>query len=320
MPEVFYSVIPGQAERNNLKSNAYATLRELDAFIMKGDSTLPDMYKDSVKIEFPCVSSDEFEEYDVRPYDFCFLFDAPNADGKKLNSFNQYLDHAADCIYAQSIGPMNKRSNSSEDNTIRKLAAERGRNRYAGAGTSMLIYPMEDVRRYLALNWAKECVSDLWLMFDKAFRMLALQNAEMRRKGIHVADVKEGANYIASVEAEASNKNPFAMSIRDACAVYEENGVTISGYKWEEYIDALERKIQQENTSSGAAELDNQRGEAEANIDNITPGSGEESWEAYVDAYKALQTYRGLIARHTGEVARTVAYSIFRMDGDDVRR
>ena len=37
LPEVFDEVIPGQAERNNLRSNAYATLRELDAFLMKGD-------------------------------------------------------------------------------------------------------------------------------------------------------------------------------------------------------------------------------------------------------------------------------------------
>lgn len=37
LPEVFYEVIRGQSERNNLKCNAYATLRELDAFLMKGD-------------------------------------------------------------------------------------------------------------------------------------------------------------------------------------------------------------------------------------------------------------------------------------------
>ena len=80
-------------------------------------------------MQFPRAASAGYEEYDVRPYDFCLLFDAQNADGSKLNSFDQYLDHAANCIYAQSIGPMNKRSNSSEDNTIRKLAKERGRNR-----------------------------------------------------------------------------------------------------------------------------------------------------------------------------------------------
>lgn len=48
LPEVFDEVIPGQAERSSLRSNAYATLRELDAFLMKGDNTLPKQYQDSV--------------------------------------------------------------------------------------------------------------------------------------------------------------------------------------------------------------------------------------------------------------------------------
>ena len=166
LPEIFYEVITGQAERNNLCANAYATLRELDAFLMKGDQTLDRRFNDSVKMLFPRPNYVGYEEIDLRPFDFCFLFDAQNAEGSKLNSFEQYLDHAANCIYAQSIGPMNKRSNSSEDNTIRKLAQARGRNRYAGAGASMLIYPFEDIRRFIALNWAKQTVSKQWMTFD----------------------------------------------------------------------------------------------------------------------------------------------------------
>lgn len=189
LPEVFYEVIRGQSERNNLKCNAYATLRELDAFLMKGDETLPEKYEKTVKLEFPRVGSNDVEEYNVRPYDFCFLFDAQNTEGKKLNSFNQYLDHAANCIYSQSIGPMNKRSNSSEDNTIRELCAERGRNRYAGAGSAMLIYPYEDVREYIALNWTKECVSSQWLVFDRMYKEKCLANAEMRAQGMNRRDI-----------------------------------------------------------------------------------------------------------------------------------
>lgn len=316
LPEVFYSVIPGQAERNNLKSNAYATLREIDAFMMKGDSTLPERYKDSVRMEFPSVSSGEFEEYGVRPYDFCFLFDAQNADGKKLNSFNQYLDHAANCIYAQSIGPMNKRSNSSEDNTIRKLVSERGRNRYAGAGTSMLIYPMADVKRYMALNWAKECVSDVWLMFDRAYKDLLRQNTEMRKKGIHPADIKESKNYIASVEANASNKDAFATEIRDSCAVFDDNEAII-GYKWDEYMNALETKIKNDNRSL-VSDLDNQGQQARDAIANIQPGSSEDAMSLYADAYWSIVGYKNKAVKRCSETSRTIAYSIFRTDSENI--
>ena len=69
LPEVFYEVIRGQVERNNLRCNAYATLRELDAFLMKGDKTLPDRYEKTVRLELPRVGSKGFEEYDIRPYE-----------------------------------------------------------------------------------------------------------------------------------------------------------------------------------------------------------------------------------------------------------
>lgn len=311
LPEVFYGVIPGQAERNNLKSNAYATLRELDAFLMKGDSTLPDRYQKSVKIEFPMVSSDEFEEYNVRPYDFCFLFDAQNADGRKLNSFGQYLDHAANCIYAQSIGPMNKRSNSSEDNTIRKLCAERGRNRYAGAGTSMLIYPTDDVKKYLALSWAKECVSDQWMIFDRMYKQRLAENAESRRNGARVADLVEGQVYSDSVEQMAKNKNPFARAIVDACGVFDSNGLDKVSDKWEAYIEALEKKIRMDN-ESGDNNLDAQEGAAASAINSIINGlSLDDAIENFVKAYEALKTYKNMIMRQVEEKAATAAYTIF---------
>ncbi len=317
LPEVFYGVIKGTAERNNLKSNAYATLRELDSFLMKGDATLPEKYKNTVKMEFPCVGSVGYEEYDVRPYDFCFLYDAKNCDGESLNSFNQYLDHAANCIYAQSIGPMNKRSNSSEDNTIRKLAAEKGRNRYAGAGTSMLIYPVEDVKQYLALTWAKEVVSDQWLVFDAMYNQRVRENMEMRRQGVRVADIREDRCYIDSVEQMSRNKDPFAMAIVNACTIFDETGFNRVTDKWDEYLGELRKKIESEN-SNGQVELDDAQNHVTSNIAAIEPGAGEEAWNAYVDAYNSLQIYRQMVQRHTEETSHTIAYTIFRAGGDNV--
>lgn len=313
LPEVFYGVIPGQAERNNLKSNAYATLRELDAFMMKADSTLPEKYKKTVKMEFPCVGSGEYEEYDVRPFDFCFLFDAQNADGKKLNSFNQYLDHAASCIYAQSIGPMNKRSNSSEDNTIRKLCEEAGRNRYAGAGTSMLVYPVEEVKKYLALSWAKESVSDQWMVFDDMFKKRSIENAKAKKQGARIQELKEDKCYVDSVEQMAKNKDPFAMAIVEACGSYDESGFTRIADKWDEYIMELKKKIEFEN-ASGQADLDSTCEQVTGMLHSIGPGSKDEDWELYVDVYKELSKYRGMVQKHVGDVSRTIAYTIFRAD------
>lgn len=321
LPEVFYDVIPGQAERNNLKCNAYATLRELDAFLMKGDNTLPERYEDSVKIEFPNVTTDTYEEYKVRPFDFCFLFDAQNSDGKKLNSFNQYLDHAASCIYAQSIGPMNKRSNSSEDNTIRKLAEEAGRNRYAGAGTSILIYPFEEVREYLALNWAKESISEQWLTFDDEFKKRKRDIDRMRRDGVRVHDIEPDKNYIDTVDAKANNKDAFSMAIKDACSVFDEEGFDRIGNRWDEFLTALERKIHDEN-AFGQVSLDEAKKAAQMKItelsDEETIKMGQESWQIYQDAYNLIVRYKNMVSRNVNDTAYTIAYTIFKSENETI--
>ena len=282
LPEVFYEVIRGQSERNNLKCNAYATLRELDAFLMKGDETLPEKYEKTVKLEFPRVGSNDVEEYNVRPYDFCFLFDAQNTEGKKLNSFNQYLDHAANCIYSQSIGPMNKRSNSSEDNTIRELCAERGRNRYAGAGSAMLIYPYEDVREYIALNWTKECVSSQWLVFDRMYKEKCLANAEMRAQGMNRRDINASVDYIESINQMAKQKDPFALSIEKACTIYDEGGYKKVNDKWTEYVGQL-KKFVKDSTMNGQMDLDAQKNLAMGMINEVEIGSKQAAEELGCD-------------------------------------
>ncbi len=314
LPEVFDEVITGQAERNCLRANAYATLRELDAFLMKGDDTLPERYKKSVRMEFPRVASVGYEEYDVKPYDFCFLFDAQNAEGSKLNSFNQYLDHAANCIYSQSIGPMNKRSNSSEDNVILKLAKERGRNRYAGAGSSMLIYPFEDVKEFVALKWAKECVSERWLVFDQMYKNLCKRNAEMRAQGLSVPDVNAASNYIMTVEQMAKDRNAFAKAIVNSCATYAEDGITKVSDKWEDYLFALEDKVK-DDMMQGQSDLDAER----QNVSNILEKSTKKlNWKDLQSAYAEVVRYRLMVEKRVEELSPTMAYTIFKAPNSNI--
>lgn len=305
LPEVFYEVIIGQAERNNLKANAYATLRELDAFLMKGDATLHERYARSVRIQFPRAVSDGYEEYNVRPYDFCFLFDAQNADGSKLNSFDQYLDHAANCIYAQSIGPMNKRSNSSEDNTIRKLAKERGRNRYAGAGASMLIYPFEDIRKFIALKWAKQSISKQWLEYDNLYKELKEENNQKREQGLAAKEQPLSTFYVNQVESAEKHDDVFAKAIYRSSGKYT-NGVTRTSNRWEDYVRAIMVKIESD-LQNGTSDLNAKYDDAKEQIYNLA-----NVWEAYADAFRAAEEYKMMSDVYVEEVSQTIAYSMFK--------
>ena len=305
LPEVFYEVIKRQTERNNLKANAYATLRELDAFLMKGDNTLDSRYAKSVRIQFPRVASAGYEEYDVSPYDFCFLFDAQNAEGAKLNSFEQYLDHAANCIYAQSIGPMNKRSNSSEDNTIRKLAKEKGRNRYAGAGVSMLIYPFEDIKSLIALKWAKECVSNLWLKYDNQYKELRRENQKNLEDGI-VTELQPLSSYYATqIFTDAEHGDAFAKAIHKATGVYK-NGVTRVTDRWAAYVTCLLNKVKSD-IKKGTPTLTRKYEDAKDQITHL----GTE-WKKYPSAYTAELEYHLLAEEYVSETSQTIAYALFK--------
>lgn len=306
LPEVFYYVIPGLVEQNNLKANAYATLRELDSFLMKGDNTLEKRYENSIKMEFPIPASPDYEEYQVLPYDFVFLFDAQNAEGGKLNSFDQYLSHAANCIYAQSIGPMNRRSNSSEDNTIRKLIHEKGRNRYAGAGASLLIYPYEDIRDLIALTWVKQCVSKKWMVYDELYKEMRQEYDEQKEAGCVMPELTKSSFYASQVESSSKHEDPFAKAIYKETANYK-NGVTRGTDKWVAYVSAILNK-----TASDLKDSKELKSKKEGILGSLSDLNKDNKWKPYVDVYKEMEEYRGMCTAYAEEISQSISYSLFK--------
>lgn len=303
LPEVFYGAIPAD-QRNNLKSNAYASLRELDAFLMKGNKTLSEEYRDSVKLELPVAGTDRHEEYDVSPYDFCFLFDAQNANGEKLNSLEQYMDHAANILYSMSIGPMNKRSNSSEDNVIRKLAKEQGRNRYAGAGASRLIYPYEDICRLIGLSWASSSISEQWLQYDRKYKE-DLEKAQKRKEeGYAAEDVDRSREYVSSLTTDAQANMPFAKSI--VHSVEPADQVPL----YDKYVDEVSKHISEGLASSetvAAARQNALRYAREVTADSEIEDGRSSLKKGVAELKNYLQAGQNYVS---GE-SRNVAYTLF---------
>ena len=258
LPEVFNGVIKSQSERNNLRSNAYAAVREIDAFMMKDDGSLPSQY--DLHFYAPRAGSNLQEEYTGRPMDFCFLFDAQNLKGMKLNSFAEYKDHAANCIYGMAIAPTSKRSNSSEDNVIREIVFAGGRNRFAGAGSSMLIYPTDDIKQYLALTWTKASISDEWLEVDRQFADKLKTNQKMRKQGYQVAELDRGDDYIDTIKQGYTQRKPFASAIRNLCFEFDAKGFVEKGINWTQYADALDSYIE--------TEIENQKADLQELLDS----------------------------------------------------
>jgi hypothetical protein len=322
LPEILYTNVPSETMRNAFKANAYAVLRELNAFILKADDNLPQRYKGKVHLEFPNIGSDGFEEYDVLPMDFCFMFDAQNINGSKLNSTEQYLQHAATCIYAQSIGPMNTRSNSSEDNVIRTLVSGRSRNRYAGAGASELRYPSDHILNYIALKWAAQTVTGTWTLFDKEYKNKSKQNNQAKMKGLpYDPDIKPETEYIKTIDNEVTKNegNPFAKFVRRLTFTYDKDGFTERGPKWNAFITALRDNVKA--NAERRKDIAEFRSAVEDGFDTLRKNrdNAKNSITSLEQTYNSLINYRELVKRRTDDIGRVTAYSIFKSDdGTDV--
>jgi len=316
LPEILYGAVTAEPMRNAFKANAYAVLRELNAFILKADDNLPERYKNKVHLMFPKIGTDEFEEYDVLPMDFSFMFDAQNIEGKKLSSTEQYLNHAATCIYAQSIGPMNTRSNSSEDNVIRTLVSGQSRNRYAGAGASELVYPSKHILRYIALKWAVQSVSNSWMMFDNDYYKQSKENNRDRLKGINVPDLNHAKVYIESVDIKSASNNAFAMFTRSLSYKFAKDGYTEVSRKWNSYLEELEKFIKR-NTAGNQTDMDNSRDTAKSAVEALDASGEKLDIDNFTRAYNNLQSYKQLVEKRIGDIGRMLSYGLFKSNEDD---
>lgn len=325
LPEVFYDVCRGADEQEALRANAYATLRELDTFIMRGiskndlrtDNYLPERYKGVKALDFELPADGiegRYDKYDVLPYDFCFLFDAKNMRRLSLNNHNQYRDHAANCVYAQSVGATGPRSNSNEDNKIRELMIGQGRNRYAGAGCSSLIYPCGDVQEYIALRWTQLKLSNNWMKYEHAFKKKQRDTEELRSRGVQVGDDDRCQHYIDTVDMTAQGGDAFSNHILRQCYNFDEYGKKTTG-KWEDFVDELKKHIAELSDDETLNELRDQANKAIKDL----PNARLEIYIKQQDVFnKQIEGYRVNVERFSKEKSRTIALNVFDRTSENV--
>jgi hypothetical protein len=179
----------------------------------------------------------------------------------------------------------------------------------------MLIYPFEDVKEYIALNWAKECVSEQWLKFDKMVREQKRLLDEKRRKGINAPDIEPKKIYITQVEQLNKNKDSFAVSIVRDCTVFDSDGATIDSETWTKYADALIQKIEIDE-SSGNSTLEAKKGEIRGAISGLE--GGKDSYQNFVNVYYALESYKNMVMKDSEETAHSIAFTIFKASPESI--
>lgn len=214
LPETLDSVINSSAERESQRRNAYATIKEINAFMMKGSGFF-DVDEDlkrygNLHVDFSVPGTDEMKSLSLLPFDFCFLLDGQNAEDNTMISLEQYKKQAARALYEQNIGPMQRNAFSVEDNIIKEMSnpGNYGRNRFGGIGAGTIRYPYEDVADYIAYDWAMDAIGGegeaaKWSKYDNEFEV---KLREARKKGLSETECpKRSEVYVSKMSTATDN-------------------------------------------------------------------------------------------------------------------
>ena len=101
LPSVMDTVIDTESERESLRRNGYATIKEINAFMMKGSGffdSVPDLkrYRD-LHIAVPTTAAGN-DRLECLPFDFCFLMDRADSNQGSMQTLTQYIDSAAQSL------------------------------------------------------------------------------------------------------------------------------------------------------------------------------------------------------------------------------
>ncbi len=237
LPETLDSVIKSQTERDSQARNAYAMVKELNAFMMKGSGFI-DLDEDlkqfsDMGVNVPIAGSDKQKTLSLLPTDFCFLMDGQDAEDSTMISIDQYIEQAAQALYEQNIGPMQKKAFSVEDNIIKEMTkpGNYGRNRFGGIGAGVIRYPYEKIADYVSYDMAIDSIggegdATKWTKYDKA---VELYKSEQKKRGVPMSTWESDGNKYC--DALSNAKDPFSKDL-------------VNTYELEELDDRIEQYMQ----------------------------------------------------------------------------
>ncbi len=307
LPETLDKEIKSTVEKESQRRNAYATIKEINAFMMKGSGFFDidgDLSRYSnLHVDFPVAGTDELRPLSLLPFDFCFLLDGQNAEDSTLVNLNQYMKQAAQALFEQNIGPMQKKAFSVEDNIIKEMSnpGNYGRNRFGGIGASTLRYPYDDVADYIAYDWAIDSIGGegetaKWLKYDNAYE---IYKREAQKKGVSQSEAKTRAQvYIEKLNdgEDSFSKDLRGMYLSDADDRIDEYFTALA--------DEMHEAVATNSKISAAADAANELA-SKINYEN------ENKKGRAVTNLGYLRNYESVVRQNAENAARSVAESMF---------
>ena len=154
------------AQKENVRSNTYACLKELIAFCTNN----PQENLKPLEFEYRLGQRDKKLPVNMKPYDTCYLVDY-EGDGSNLGKEEKYENQVASFVFLTAFRPTGDKLRSDGVNDQRqKIQAEPGTRIYAGLGVSKLVYPVDDLFAYFARQRVFDNMNTSWCKIDKDFQ------------------------------------------------------------------------------------------------------------------------------------------------------
>jgi len=318
LPGVLDTVIKSQTEQVSLRRNGYATIKEINALMMKAggfcnvEKSLERFSK--LHVEIP-TTTNEVETLEALPFDFCFLLDRIDKNQESMVSLNQYIEFAAQGLYEQNVGPMQQDAFSMEDNIIKEFAKEGnyGRNRFGGIGAAILRYPYYDVIDYIAYSRALDRIGGSanaagdWTKYDKSFvsefnefkkRRSMTSDKEPVRSEVYVTELNnDDKRFGMDVKAQLSNKiENVKADVTKGIGQYLRK---VEDELLRAFLESPEFASLDAEVSELTTELDYEGDERRRDLKEV---------QGYLDS---IRNYESVIKRSAEAIARSKARAIF---------
>lgn len=187
------------AQKENVRSNTYACVKELMAFCNNNKAS----QIEQLSFEYRMGQKAKALPTDA-PYDFCFLTDFFGANGGNLMNESRYEEQAVEFIYMNAFEPIGDNFRQKSINDVRQMIERDGASRFASYGVSKLVYPVDDIIKYFAYQRVIDNLSGTWLRIDKDFEERLAEYKKNIDQGIRTTEPNRGKHFMQQVEALAT--------------------------------------------------------------------------------------------------------------------
>ena len=230
-------------QMENTRSNTYACMKELDAFIHKKNIQV---FR-PLEFEYKRGQEDLHLPHGV-PYNLCYLIDYTTQQGQNLNNSNCYFDQVRDYVYLNVFTDIGGSLRSNLINSIRQTVEKDGAGAYSSIGVSKLVYPVDDIFDYFANQKVVENLSSSWVVLDEIYKKAWKEFKDKLNKGEKAKEPSKDDYFRDNVVTLAKNgtglQKTIFSNIYDSVCVLDNEMVRIRR-KSTDYIHAIENHTQE---------------------------------------------------------------------------